>query len=125
VPKNSVTRPVKMQAHSQMVLNLANGSYNSKAEIISSHCGKSVGLGWGLFGGAGAGKIIAANGDEIFFDSPTTVLQGIITGGTGRFEDASGEFNIMELEQTGMEPGPDPGTVTLSFVWSAAGTITY
>ncbi|HEY5915733.1 MAG TPA: hypothetical protein VJA21_34540, partial [Verrucomicrobiae bacterium] len=47
VPKNSVTRPVKMQAHSQMVLNLANGSYNSKAEIISSHCGKSVGLGWG------------------------------------------------------------------------------
>ena len=81
----TVTRPISMKAHSQMVLNLANGSYNSKAEIISSHCGKSVGLGWGLFGGAGAGKIIAANGDEIFFDSPTTVLQGIITGGTGSF----------------------------------------
>ena len=71
------------------------------------------------------GKIIAANGDEIFFDSPTTVLQGIITGGTGRFAGASGEFNIVELEQTGMEPGTEPGTVKLSFVWSAAGTITY
>ena len=121
----TVTRPVKMQAHSQMVLNLANGSYNSKAEIISSHCGKSVGLGWGLYGGAGAGKIIAANGDEIFFDSPTTVLQGIITGGTGRFAGASGEFNIVELEQAGMEPGTEPGTVKVSFVWTATGTITY
>ena len=125
VPKNSVTRPVTMQAHSQMVLRLADGSYNSKAEIIASHCGKSVGLGWGLFGGAGAGKIIAANGDEIFFDSPTTVLQGIITGGTGRFAGASGEFNIVALEQTGTDPGPEPGTLTLSFVWTATGTITY
>ncbi len=125
VPKNSVTRPVNMQAHSQMVLSLADGSYNSKAEIIASHCGKSVGLGWGLFGGAGAGKIIAANGDETFFDSPTTVLQGIITGGTGRFAGASGEFNIVALEQTGTDPGPDPGTVKLSFVWTATGTITY
>jgi hypothetical protein len=41
----TVTRQIKMQAHSQMVVTLADGSYNSTAEIIASHCGKSVGLG--------------------------------------------------------------------------------
>ena len=125
VPKNSVTRQITMQAHSQMVLSLADGSFNSKAEIIASHCGKSAAVAWGLAEGASAGKIIAANGDEIFFDSPTTTLQGIITGGTGRFAGASGEFNIVKLEQTGMELDPVAGTLTLSFVWTATGTITY
>jgi hypothetical protein len=123
VPRNSVTRQVIMQAHSQMVLNLATGSFNSTAWINASHCGQSVGLSWGT-GGVGAGKIIAANGDEIFFDEPTPV-KGLITGGTGRFAGASGEFDIAGIEQTGMEPGLEPGTVTLYFVWTATGTITY
>lgn len=120
----TVTRPLKMQAHSQMVLRLADGSFNSTAWMNASHCGQSVALGWGLSEGVGAGKSIAANGDEIFFDTPT-MLRGIITGGTGRFAGASGEFNVEVEEQTGMDLDPAAGTVTLSFVWTAMGTITY
>jgi len=126
VPKNSVTRPFKMEAQSELVLTVADGSYKSKAWINASHCGQSVGSGEGFFEGGGTGNIIAANGDEISFVMPADGTgRSIITGGTGRFAGASGEFKDVAMAQTGMEPGPEPGTVKLSFVWSAVGTITY
>ena len=38
----------------------------------------------------------------------------------------SGEFKDVAMKLTGMDdPGPEPGTVTFSFVWIATGTITY
>lgn len=129
VARNRVTRPFKMEAQSQMVLSLEGGDFSSTASINASHCGRSVGLGWGTFNsatgeGSGQGKIIAANGDEIFFDMPS-VVRNLITGGTGRFASASGEFNVVAIEQTGMEIDPVAGTVTLSFVWTAVGTLTF
>jgi hypothetical protein len=123
----AVTRPFKMEAHSELVLTVADGSYKSTAWINASHCGQSVGSGEGMFMGAGTGKIIAANGDEISFVMPADGTgRSIITGGTGRFAGASGEFKDVAMKLTGVDdPGPEPGTVKYYFVWSAAGTITY
>jgi hypothetical protein len=53
------------------------------------------------------------------------MIQSVITGGTGRFEGATGEFFIVSIELTGMEIDPFAGTMTLSFVWTASGTICY
>ncbi len=126
VPKTSVTRPFKIEARSEMVLTVADGSYKSTAWMIASHGGQSVGSAEGYIGGAGTGTITAANGDEISFVMPADGTgKSIITGGTSRFASASGEFKDVAIEQTGMEPGPEPGTVKLSFVWTAEGTITY
>ena len=127
--KNPVPRPFKMKAHSQMVLSLTDGSFNATAWGQATHCGQTINLGWGVFNpatgeGSGGGTIIAADGGEISFDSPT-MAQNIITGGTGRFEGASGEFSIVSIETTGTDLDPVAGTMALSFVWTASGTITY
>jgi hypothetical protein len=47
--KNPVPRPFKMQAHSQMVVSLADYSFVATAWGEATHCGKCVSLGWGLF----------------------------------------------------------------------------
>ena len=127
--KNPVPRPFKMQAHSQMVVSLVDFSTVATAWGEATHCGKCVSFGWGWFNPLaweliGSGTIIAANNDEIFYDCPNTI-QTVITGGTGRFEGATGEFSVVSIEQTGMELDPFAGTMTLSFVWTASGTICY
>ena len=127
--KNPVSRPFKMQAHSQMVVSLADYSTVATAWGEATHCGKFVALGWGEFNPAtgeptGSGNIIAANKDEIFYDT-LPMGHNMITGGTGRFEGATGEFSVVSIEQTGMELDPFAGTMTLSFVWTASGTICY
>jgi hypothetical protein len=117
---NAVQRPWEMQAYSEMVVSLPDMTFlSSTAWIDASHCGQSLGEGW-----PGGGKIIAANGDVIFF-AMTSLTHNVITGGTGRFEGASGEFDFAEEEVIGMGPGPKPGTATFYVVWTATGTITY
>ncbi len=122
----SVQRPWEMQAYSEMVVSLPDMTFlSSTAWIDASHCGQSMAYA-GLPDEPDRGHIIAANGDVIYFDMPSSQLQGIITGGTGRFEGASGEFNITtEPKLIGMKPGPVPGTAILCFMWSGTGTITY
>jgi hypothetical protein len=127
--KNPVPRPFKMQAHSQNVASLVDGNFEATAWGQATHCGRCVSLGWGTLNlvtgeATGSGKIIAANGDEIFFDNPN-MSQSVITGGTGRFEGATGEFFIVSIERTGMEIDPMAGTMTQSFVWTVSGTICY
>ena len=75
---------------------------------VASHTGRfDVSIIW-CTGGIGAefpnfitGTITAANGDKIFFESvefrPFEV-DYIVTGGTGRFEGAEGEFTLTQTE---------------------------
>jgi hypothetical protein len=123
-----VARPFKMNAHSQMVVNLIDGSFDATAWGQATHCGQTISLGWGMLNpltgeGFGEGKIIAANGDKILYDNPT-MADSIITGGTGRFEGAVGGFTVTLLSRTA-SIDPVAGTMTLYFVWTASGSITY
>jgi len=120
----SVQRPWEMQAYSEMVVSLPDMTFlSSTAWIDASHCGQSMAYA-GRPDEPDKGHIIAANGDVIYFDMPSQ-LQGVITGGTGRFEGASGEFNVAEPTPIGMKPGREPGTAIICFVWTGTGTITY
>jgi len=120
-----VSRPLKMMVQSQQVINLTNGSMVAHAEGVSSH------LGWVTMDCSGFvndpiiyGTITAANGDLVYWEwEPDSSLVTIIDG-TGRFEDAQGEF-IAEITPLGQELDPVAQTLTLSFVWTASGTIAY
>ncbi len=72
-----------------------------------------------------AGFMKSANGDQILFIWPLTdVTQVTITGGTGRFAAATGEFAITLLSQE-VSVDPVAGMMTIDLTWTASGTITY
>lgn len=74
----------------------------------------------------GSGWTTAANGDEAHWESFEIygTQQGTITftGGTGRFENASGGFSF---ESTVTEEKWDGTILTLTYSWTGTGTITY
>jgi hypothetical protein len=120
-----VPRPLKMMVQSQQVINLTNGSLVAHAEGVSSHLGSVT------MDSAGTvsdpifyGTITAANGDLIYWEWEANSILVTITGGTGRFEGAQGEF-IMDITPSGQKLDPVSQTMTLTFVWTATGTIYY
>lgn len=120
-----VTRPLKMMAQSQQVIDLTDGSLVAHADGVSSHLGQVAMDCTGFVDDpVFYGTIIAANGDLLNMEWELNSLLVTITPGTGRFEDAHGEF-IMEIISSSQEVDPVAQTMTLSFVWSASGTITY
>ena len=120
-----VTRPLKMMAESQQVIDLTDMSLVAHADGVSSHMGR-VGMDCSGFVNDPIlyGTITAANGDMVYWEGELNSMLVTITGGTGLFEDAQGEF-IMELISSGQEYDPVAQTLTLSFVWTASGTIAY
>ncbi|MCL4181697.1 MAG: hypothetical protein KJ072_28670 [Verrucomicrobia bacterium] len=75
------------------------------------------------------GSFTSANGDEIFWDayvSPGVSYTVFFTGGTGRFQNASGGFEAVYTYRI-MEPYPPvPGTdVLVTFGSEGTGTIKY
>lgn len=120
-----VSRPLKMAVQSQQVLNLIDYSVVAHAYGVSSHMGQvtmdtSGTLGDPMF----YGTITAANGDIVYWEWDPTSTIVTITGGTGRFEDAQGEF-FMEIALLGEEFDPVAQTITRTFIWTASGTIAY
>jgi hypothetical protein len=132
-PASGVLRALKMQAHSQQVWQLDENGVpvnliSAEGWGVSTHCG--------LFytaedptapapAGFVSGFMTSANGDQIFSISPAdNPLDATITGGTGRFSGAAGEFTITLLSQS-VSVDPVTGKMTLSFTWTASGTITY
>jgi len=123
--KDSVPRPFKMQARSQQVWQL--DSTGSPVQRLSAE-------GWGVATHCGlvtmamndwtTGTITAANEDQISFVNIPPSMIVTITGGTGRFDGATGEFTMTILSQ---EVSIDlvAGTMTIQIAWTAAGTITY
>lgn len=126
--KNQVPRPFKIRACSTAVVNAATGSYEARGHGVATHLGRYIVQGWGIWGGgagggAGHGVFTAANGDRLYYED--TPAQVTFTGGTGRFQGASGGFTFV-VEPVG-PPIVDPvaGTITMSFRWKGRGTITY
>jgi hypothetical protein len=106
-------RPLKGSSTGSLTVSLATGAATSSFTGNLSHLGAITGgdvatltaTGPATFTYAGTNILVAANGDEVFstftgsgvFTSATTVEStqvNTITGGTGRFADASGTFTI-------------------------------
>jgi hypothetical protein len=132
--EDKVTRPFKMSAHSQMVVDLNSTgcdpmypfvgcAYEAHAEGVATHLGQVTAHEEGLVGQVTGGDMTAANGDVLFyvFDPGTYVVT--ITGGTGRFEGAIGEVALDVVP--GGDPLFDGAHMILKFIWTGSGTITY
>jgi len=126
--KHKVPRPFEMQAQSHQVWQLDDTG--TPVQMLSAE-------GWGVATHCGLvytamkappsaeGFITSANGDQIFFLwTPTDLTHVTITGGTGRLDGATGEFTMTFLSQE-VSFDRDALTMTISFTWTASGTISY
>jgi len=100
-------------------------SYYASATGVATHIGKYSGSAEVM----GKGILIAANGDELYWDENfydliwtdttlTFTMKFTITGGTGRFEGASGSFGPVTVTA-------DLTATGCTFSYSASGTIKY
>jgi hypothetical protein len=106
-----------------MTIDLTTMSMTAEAAGVASHFGNCTMAGWGsAMSPISDGTITAANGDLVNFVFNSATHTVTITGGTGRFEHASGEFTLV-TEEVGRVFGP--GTMTIYFVWTGEGTISY
>jgi hypothetical protein len=131
--KDQVTRPFKMSAHSQMVVDLTSCdpmyapfgcAYVAHAEGVATHMGQVTAYEAGIVAPMTWGVMTAANGDELFYDFNSMSSVVTITGGTGRFEGATGEI-ILETELVSSVFDPVEMTITNTLVWTGSGTLTY
>ena len=107
--KDLVTRPFHI---SGQITFFYDGSIMDQG--VATHLGK-----FDCFGTWSSGTYFAANGDELYWEVEGYMTYTIIfTGGTGKFENATGGY-AFELVQI---PGPEGG---MTFAYKGTGTITY
>ncbi|MCY2952531.1 MAG: hypothetical protein NTU53_11220 [Planctomycetota bacterium] len=125
--KNPVQRPLRAMSDVTVVLDFATSTYESAEEGECAHFGRYVNKGGGVIdaGGnptSGGGIITTANGDQVFWQMASGRAE--ITGGSGRFEFATGY----------MLPGPpqdmqmvwvDDHTLVITYSTIGTGKITY
>jgi hypothetical protein len=126
IAKKLVERPNRVEGHTTVRVNLSNGTWVSEDWGVGTHTGRftNEGSGWMLPDGftSGSGIVTAANGDQLFWHSE---VQGAVTisGGTGRFEGATGVIT------TGLDDPPEitfeNGTMIIKYTYTGTGTITY
>jgi hypothetical protein len=116
-------RPFKMDANSVMVIQLPSYSVTAQAQGVASHLGAVVMEGHGnpMFV---QGTITAANGDVIQWQGNPNTGVYTITGGTGRFEEATGGFTVV-VQPVSSLLDPVAHTITNTYIWTASGTISY
>jgi drug/metabolite transporter superfamily protein YnfA len=128
--KGQVTRPFKIHGNVTVVISLLDGSLVGTETGEATHIGRYSSEGEGSFTGIGnaTGVLTAANGDALFWSEVVTPISEVayriertFTGGTGRFENASGGFSF-EVTPNVVVAFPK---VTLTFSYNATGTITY
>jgi len=134
--KDLVERPFKLHSERTIIVDLR--FYPICPWWIESESGEATHLGLYTNSGegtvdlrtgesTGSGEITAANGDIVYWDgykSGDTLIM-TYTGGTGRFEGASGSVTIAF---TTVAAGPDPEypwLYRITFSFSGTGTITY
>jgi hypothetical protein len=129
--KNPVTRPVKViEGHLTITIDPVTGDYQFTDWGMATHVGLVTNSGAGVLNLAtgqfvsGTGVIVTANGDLITWAVGTVPNTVLYTGGTGRFEGASGGITISVTSQTLLSVNED-GTVTFLMTYVADGSITY
>jgi hypothetical protein len=126
-------RPLKLEGQAVIVAGDPGELQTTAGSGKGSHLGKVTSSGDVTFGpsslgptfvlGTGSQVFTAANGDQLFtsfsgdlnLDTLTATVPFLITGGTGRFQGASGSFTA--------EIGADSSLT--SFTFDASGNITY
>ncbi len=129
--KNPVTRPNKSHGYDTVVVSLADGSFVASEQGQGTHVGQYITHLEGQMDLAtgqviwGEGYLTAANGDQLFMKlTPADPDSFVITGGTGRFEGATGSGTIVNSD-FGITVDPDAGTMTMTNQATMEGTITY
>jgi hypothetical protein len=125
-----VTRPViVIEGHMTLVVD-STGAYHFTDRGWASHTGLYSNSGSGIIDLAtgqfvsGTGVVVAANGDTLDWEIGNTPNQVVYTGGTGRFQGATGGFPVNVTSLTLVAANPD-GTLTFAVTYDGSGTITY
>lgn len=126
--KKPVERPIRTMASVTVVVDLVLGTYETVEVGECTHFGRFTNRGWGVLApdgsgpASGAGVITTANGDQVFWTNAPGGAE--ITGGTGRFEFATGYMLAGPAQDYEMVPG-DPGTMIVTYSYVGFGRITY
>lgn len=126
----AVTHTMRATADVTIILDFNAGTWTGWEVGKCTHLGRFTNSASGALdtntGGpaGGEGIITAANGDELMWEfGPTGAA--VITGGSGRFEGATGIFVPGPSENLKMEPGSEPGIMVVTYSYVGTGTITY
>jgi hypothetical protein len=141
IAKHPVERPFKIHGNNTIVGDFASIDidpvYGPYVSLEATGCGVATYSGrFELVGEGrlyldagfteGSGTTTAANGDEVHWESfeISGTQEGTVTftGGTGRFENASGGFSF---ESTVTEEKWDGTVMTLTYSYTGTGTTTY
>jgi hypothetical protein len=123
VADEKVERPFKYDAKQILMYDASNGTWEVEWQSgQATHWGLFTSWGTGV-GGTGSGYATAANGDIVYWEYTDPVVT--LTGGTGRFEGASGSFTETVISEV-WEAHPDfPWLWRRTASLSGSGTITY
>jgi len=132
IAKKQVERPFNIHGDVTVVISLLDGSFTGTETGEATHIGRYSSDGEGQFdldnNGSEIGILTAANGDKLFWTEEITggtAIERIFTGGTGRFENASGGFSTAitpDVEFIDIDGVP---YLIVTFSYRATGTITY
>ena len=128
--KNPVTRPNKAHGYATVVVSLQDGSFVASEQGQGTHTGQYITHIVGVLdlktGLAvwGEGYLTAANGDQMFVEMSAGGGPFYITGGTGRFEGATG-IGTEAMSDVEVTVDPVAGTMTMTYEATIGGSITY
>lgn len=130
--KHPVERPLKNVGQYHIVISLTDGSYVATGSghttlggRFTSHLeGLAIMTPSGPVFISGFGVVTMANGDQLWFESsPGDSIP--ITGGTGRFQGASGSATGVIVGDPVVTPDLVNGIVTIDAIQMLEGTVTY
>jgi hypothetical protein len=119
----TVERPYEHHSTQILMYDPSNGTWEIESQVgQATHMGLFTS--WGTGGEAGgSGYATAANGDKLYWEVTGSIIT--FTGGTGRFEDASGSFTETVISEV-WEVHPEfPWLWRRTASLSGIGTITY
>jgi len=126
--KNPVERPFKVRGQNTVTINFSTGAWEFYGSAVTTHAGLCDSYASGHVDAVGnfvgTGFAIAANGDLAFFEMPGSTWYVQFTGGTGRFENATGGWNPISTTVID-EHWNEDGTMSQTYNIVGVGTMTY